>query len=343
MASKIPQSKQIIKNKNQPSVKCHDCNKNVTAVKFPGLSCCICKKFYHGACVELSNETLETIRDSGVDWTCLPCRPKNTLRKSLVLTKPATHSQMNSSSHDKSGSHEGNVDHSKVTADLIGLKSTVDAMQSSIQFFSDKFDDFKAQLDVIEELLSRVTFLESKTAALEEKVLNLTDRFNTLEANSNDRDLILCGIPEIENDQFSTADLVIDFLKASNSPKISPNDIKCAFRVKSKSAPPTTRNAKKPPKILVKFHSSKKRDSIKFAIRSLKNQTKLLPFYNHNIDFYAADHLTPNLNQLLYTAKDVAASKNCFRVWVSNSSILVKKTSTSKPIYVRNFDDLNKI
>jgi hypothetical protein len=286
---------------------------------------------------------LETIRDSEADWTCLPCRPKNTLRKSLVLTKPATHSQLNSSSHDKSGNHEGNVDHSKVTADLMGLKSTVDAMQSSIQFFSDKFDDFKAQLDVIEELLSRVSFLENKTAALEEKVVSLTDRFNTLEANCNDRDLVLCGIPEMENDRLSTSDLVLEFLKASNSPIIYKKDIKCAFRIKPKSSPSTSRNAKKPPKILVKFHSSKKRDSIKFAIRSLKSQTKLLSFYNNDIDFYAADHLTSNLNQLLYTAKDVAASKNCFRVWVSNSSILVKKTATSKPIYIRNFDDLNMI
>jgi hypothetical protein len=279
---------------------------------------------------------LVTLNQSEADWSCTICRSKPSKgRKSIVLTSAPN--------PNNSATQENSADHLNTSTDLTSIKSSVSSMQSSIQFFSDKFDEFKVQLDNFEALIARVDLLEKTVGDLQKTVDGLTVKLNGLEQNNNERDLVLCGIPEVENDQRSTTDLVLDFFAVANTPAVSRLDIRTAFRIKSQQTANTLANARKPAKILVKFHSSKIRDAIKNAIRSLKNEQRCLAFCNQNVDFYAADHLTPFFNQLFYSAKDVADNKRCYKVWVCNSNILVKKTASSVPIIVRNFNDLNKI
>lgn len=69
------------------------------------------------------------------------------------------------------------------------------------------------------------------------------------------------------------------------TPTVYKADIKAAFRIPHGCNGDT----RKSPDILVKFHSSTVRDSVKSAIFKLKNETPFLSLYNEDVDFYAVD------------------------------------------------------
>jgi predicted nuclease with TOPRIM domain len=107
------------------------------------------------------------------------------------------------------------------------MKSTLSSLQDSLEFFSNKFDEFRSQLNGLEALYSRVEKLETNNAQLEKNVAYLTDRLHNLEQSSCNKDLICCGIPEVENEETSTTDLVINLLDITQN-AVSKNDIKSA-------------------------------------------------------------------------------------------------------------------
>lgn len=208
-----------------------------------------------------------------------------------------------------------------------------------------KFDDFKVQLDNLESLLSRVTELEKSNASLQENVETLTDKVNKLEQDSFAKDLVLCGIPEIENDEMTIEKLVSTFLAEFNIRDISSRDIKQSRRIIPKTARGNDSNSsrKQPPKIIVSFHFCQKRDLVKSVIRSSKRDYPTISFYNRNINYYAADYLTHSNNQLFYAAKDFARENNYSRVWVSTGNIMLKKNNTSSPLIIRGVNDILKL
>jgi hypothetical protein len=152
---------------------------------------------------------------------------------------------------------------------------------------SDHQCNYKMELDLdsIIASFSRITFLEKMVADLQETVTVLTEKVSLLEENSRDRELILGGIPEKENGKVSTIDVVLYFLGMVGIPTVSKADIKAALRIPHGC----NRDTRKSPDILVKFHSSTVRDSVKSAIFKLKNETPFLSLYNEDVDFYAVD------------------------------------------------------
>lgn len=58
---------------------CGDCKKNVTPKQNPGISCVVCKKFYHFACVKLSKEKIDSIEKNKLSWTCKKCNRSSTI------------------------------------------------------------------------------------------------------------------------------------------------------------------------------------------------------------------------------------------------------------------------
>lgn len=349
------------------------CKKNITTIKFPGLSCYHCKLYFHGSCIGLTNDVLASLLSSDADWSCTTCKPKTNGRRSIIIppgvpgkspnssrngtasvNKPVSRKSgipiRNSTStpHDNQNPLEMSgsmADINKLSLDMASMKSTVSTFQQSMEFFSNKFDDFKIQLDNMESLLARVTELERNNASLQEDVEMLTDKVNKLEEDSFAKDLVLCGIPVLESDELSTKDLVSAFLDEFNLCDIAPHHIKHAKRIVPKTTRANDSNTSRniPPKILVKFHSSQQKEIVKNAVRSSKRDFPTMSFLNRNINYYAADYLTPSNNKLFYAAKDFARENNYSRVWVSNCNIMLKKTSSSPPIVVRSLSDISKL
>lgn len=334
-----------ITERNPP--KCNICKKNITQIKFPGLNCYMCKNYFHGRCVDLNNDILSSLLLSEASWPCPRCKPKATGRRSIIIS-PANPSQNNSTvlspNHSTVGHPQQNSgDLDSIKSDISSMKSTIGSFQESLDFFSNKFDEFKSQLDIMESILTRVAELEKNNADLQENVELLNEKLNKLEQNAHCNDLILCGIPELENDNLSIVKLILNFLTEMNLCDVSPSDIKYAKRFSPRANQPPRASQPRPRKIRVKFSSEHLRDLVKSTIRSKKRETRTILFYNINVDFYAADYLTPFNNQLLNNARDFAQQNHFFKVWVSNHNVMLKKTSSSSPIIVRNNSDILKL
>jgi hypothetical protein len=256
-------------------------------------------------------------------------------------------SQASTSQHNASIAQDSRADGhgtemSKISTDVTSMKSTLTSFQESLDFFSTKFDDFKTQLDAFESVLRRVAELEKNNADLMEKVETLTEKTNKLEQNSFSNDLVLCGIPEVERDDTTTDIVVCDFLREIGVSDVSPNDIKFARRINPAAAARGSSNSSRhrPPKILARFYSEQTRDYVKFKIRAMKRRSPTIKFADSNINYYAADFLSPFNSQLFNNAKDFAKQQKFFSVWISNGNILLKKSNNSQPIIISSVKDI---
>jgi hypothetical protein len=108
------------------------------------------------------------------------------------------------------------------------MSITLSLLWHYLEFFSKKFDEFRSQLESLEALCTRVEKLEINNTQLQENAASLADRLNNLEQSNCNMDLILCGLPELENEEMSTTDLVINFLDTTQI--AVKNDIKSARR-----------------------------------------------------------------------------------------------------------------
>lgn len=330
--------------------KCEKCKKNVTQIKFPGLSCLSCKNYFHASCVGISDIDLQGLVNSEASWHCTVCRSKSTGRRSIIIppkqnktpNNKTLNNSINGSWADQVASDESETVNqsniSKVLSDLSHLKSSFTSFQESVNYFSEEIDSFKTQIGNVESLLSRVMELEKSNNDLTEKTNILTDKVNRLEQASLAKDLILCGVPLLENDNYSLYHLTTDFLNTFNGVSVRLEDLSLAVRLGPASS--NSRAPTKPPKVLVKFHSTKLRDSIKHFVRNCKKTSRTVKFNSKDVDFYVAENLTPYYNQLLYSVKDYARNNNFFKAWVSNSVILLKKTKDSVPVKIRSLSDL---
>jgi hypothetical protein len=330
------------------------------------LSCYECNRYYHASCAKLSNDVLSGLLSSGAIWSCSKCKSKTKKRKSIIIqldnstdqpkqvTQPKPRSSLLNQSGSSSNQRESpnaSDDHvaeiAKITSDVTSMKSSLVSFQESMDFFSSKFDDFKSQLDLLESVLARVTELENTNASLQQKVEILTEKVNKHEQDSFSNDLVLCGIPETERDDITTDIVVCDFLRTIGVMDITPNDIKFARRINPRSNPGSSNNSNspryKPPKILARFYSEQARDYVKFKIRSKKKSSPTISFADKRVNYYAADFLSSFNNHLFNNAKDFAKQHKYFKVWISNGSILLKKTSNSQPIIVRSVSDILNI
>jgi hypothetical protein len=287
---------------------------------------------------------LNGLSESGALWSCPSCKRKPAGRKSIIIAPRrsinTSISDLNTSS-TCSVSNTHPIDTKLLTSEVSNIKLSIENFKETVQFFSDKFDEFNVQLKDFETLLSRVEVLENQNMKLQEDVSSLTARVHYLEQSSCSKDLILCGIPELENDSLTTVDLVADFIAATNIDDYGKNDIKSAKRIIPKNS--STNSQKKPNKILVKFHSTKARHHIKSEIRLLKRNSRTIKFHSQDVDFYAADYLTPYFNQLLYNVRDFARQNSFWRVWVSDANIMLRKQKTSFPITIKCLADLHKL
>lgn len=295
-------------------------------------------------------ETLNGLIESEADWTCQACKskPGSSKRRSVIITAldSSISSENQSANLNNPQSTDSNVlsNSSKLLEDVSRLKSTVASFETSIKLFSTNFEDLKNKLKNLESTILRVAELETKTKRLSETVDKLENQVNMLEQKSHATDLVFCGIPVFETDDYQLTDLVVDFVNGMAPRKISGQIIKSARRIiPNHSARSSTKGFHRPNKIVVSFYTQEAKDYVKNSVRAKKKSTKTTTLHNTQINFYVADFLTPYFNKLLYSTNDLARESNFARVWVSNSTILLKRSDTDSPIAIRNYGDLEKL
>lgn len=287
-------------------------------------------------------ETLNGLIESQADWTCQTCKskPGSSSRRSVIINAldSSISAENPSPSNSQSTDSANTLNSNRLLTEVAELRSTVASFEAS-------FEDFKNKLVNLESTILRVAELETKNKELSTTMDKLENQVNLLEQKSHATDLVFCGIPVFETDEYPLTDLVVDFVNGMAPRKISGHIIKSARRI-IPNHPPARSSAKgfhRPNKIVVSFYTQEAKDFVKNCVRTKKKSTKTTTLHNTQINFYVADFLTPYFNKLLYSTNDFAREFNFARVWVSNSTILLKRTDTDSPIAIRNYCDLEKL
>lgn len=370
----------VTKSNSKPPVtnshgkKCDICNTNVTARRYPGMSCFNCNRYFHSKCVSVSNVDLQILLNTGANWPCPKCKPKISRRSNIL--PPPTHNDngINTSTQNSSrastnlnfvpppadksltesptsnqSSTRTNLSNSPNIAELISnVKSLLDfktSTENDLSYYSEKFDEIKPYTDKITNLTKRIEKLEKDNSAFKATIDKLESKIAYIEQQENSSDLILTGIPDLEaNYHVSTEKLVLDFSKTVDFP-LKPQDLKSCSRLHQihNEKEQTSNQNKIPAKILLKFESDKTRNNFKDKIRNQKRINKFLEFKNQRIDYYVCDHLTKHYNDVLLAARSFAKVNRFRFVWVNESRILIKKDSSTPTLWIRSIKDLHDI
>lgn len=317
-------------------VKCAKCLKTVTK-KTPGIQCSKCSKWMHGECTSISEEQLNVLYNTdSIDWKCRGCtgtaKPK---RVSCILPDADT--------EDASSSSE--LQYNTLTRKIISdirqeLREVVQQeLQSTLQFFSDKVDEYQEKLNQFETTMKHY---DNQIKDMKNNLKNYALKYDALEQKMNviQQSLIvnnveICGIYE------QSSDNIMEIVKKV-AIKIDqdPNDILKAYR--KKTARPNNGNDSSPSPIIISL-----KDGCKEAwLQSSKNinvSCQDLGLLKGN-KIYLRESLTPATAYLLWKSKTELKKTNLYKfVWCKNGVILSRKHETDKIHHIRSSKDIERL
>lgn len=147
------------------SKSCQKCKKNVTAARFPGISCVGCEKPYHWNCAEISDSTKESIVKNKLSWTCKTCKRRSTIFVPTLSTSSGSASTVGTS--QQVGPSTTNS--SELLNKINRLEELLNAAITRIDTLETQLSSKSSQLETVATEIQR---LESTSAAVEK---HLTD------------------------------------------------------------------------------------------------------------------------------------------------------------------------
>lgn len=342
----VKPAKTTLNNASNDKNKCQLCPLTVTGKMRPGLSCCHCNKLFHASCLEIAVDSLQSLKSIDVNWACKNCKMKS--RRSTIFV-PSSPDNLTRENSTEQTNQSNNPVPPTMRENLAKLQEFQTTAETSLQFFSNQLEDVLSEIVKLKESVEKLDKLTKENESHKNTIKLLESKLATIEQHQNDCDLIITGIPEMEKACNSTTQSLVKQFSDHIGYQLDDAEIKFCNRLphldrveklpSTSSAVPTRR----PAKILVKFHSTIQKESLKRHIRTYKKSHKTVKFKESVVNYYACDHLSKNLNNLFNAAKSTATTKNYNYVWVSESKILVKKCNNSPVITIKTLEDLNKI
>lgn len=209
---------------------------------------------------------------------------------------------------------------------LMTLHATVEKIEKSVQFLSDKYDDFNKTIvkqdKEIGDLRRRLEVVEKSHTP--STISKLQQEINELDQYSRRQNMEIHGlIPHVGEN------LLVELNKIASQlelPELRENDLEGLHRLPIKE--------NKDPVIIVRFSTRKLKASWFEKRQMLRQKLPELKFF---------DNLTTTNRHLLWLAKGTAKEKNYMFAWASQGTVLVKKQPNGRIIKIRCEDDLNKI
>lgn len=219
-------------------------------------------------------------------------------------------------------------------------KTYVASIQKSVDFLSEDHHDAK---EFREKTLQELGKLSRKLAEISSKADNMAAAIDDLQKNSFQYVKIV-GIPNLQEDHKSaeaTAELCVKFFHAIGATGVTANDIDIAHRVSTRRS---DGHHAKP--IVCKFVRRLAREEVMKRRRDISKVNPatlgLSPEFNMD-DIRIYEHLTPNLQQLLFEANKLKTSHHFQFIWVKNLDILARKTSSSQVFKLKCIADLDRL
>lgn len=321
--------------------KCAKCNKVVTK-KNPGILCGRCNKWMHGECVSLSHEQLTTLHATEADWKCRACSGSSKQKRiSIILPDPEEDDVTDTDSITAGASIDPNSQ--KMLTTVLStirheIRETIqEELKRTLQFYSDKMDDFQIKIDNYEE---KIKLVENQCKDLNNKYTNMKNnlesiqiKLNTLEQEKIENTLEISGIPKEEQENLT--EIVKKIGSVINQDN---NDIKKIYRKESKGLASRKRHAS----VVVLTLREGCRDRWLEAAKSCTITPRVLGRDGEG-RIYLREALTPATAYLLWKTKSELKDTNLVQfVWCKRGNILIRKSENEKIHSIRSESDVEK-
>lgn len=312
------------------SDECRACEQQLANGAY--LTCTDCQSHYHvGNCSGVGERAFKKKNDAAKkSWKCEAC-------KQTALSPVATRS---GDEPEISITNELSEIHRKLSTllemkskvdSLEIIKSTVHAIENSMQEMSKKYDEVVAQMKLqhtdISDLRKRMERLEEKVK--EQEVEQLRKQVNDLEQYSRRMNLEVHGLPQHTDENL--LDKLNVLATELDLPQLSETDIEAVHRLPSK---PKESGAVRAAPILVRFSSRVTKEAWLEKKRKLK-QAKSKIFFNEN--------LTAQNKALFWQMRTKAKEKEYQFTWHRNGRLFVSRGPRDKVIRISTVNDLDRI
>lgn len=299
---------------------CGTCSKSFTKNQLK-INCVDCKTNFHGTCVKISKQDIETMSIDGTVWRCDPCSSER--RRSLRLEVQATEGALTLE------------DIMKAINDLAGeQKRNSVEFNTSYELLNTKIDEstsaMKEQSEKIDQYLKQIESLTIENKSLKEKVKMLENKLDDAEQYSRTNCIEIQGVP-------TKPDSVMDSVKNVGQAlgiEITETMIDACHLLAKQT------NSDTPPGIIVKF--VRRFDAENFLIKRRQKRDFSTRHLGLPTDkpVYINESLTAARRKLLSAARDLKRRQGCKWVWVRGGKILLRKEENGPVSVIRCQDDL---
>ncbi|KAH7945544.1 hypothetical protein HPB49_012180 [Dermacentor silvarum] len=209
---------------------------------------------------------------------------------------------------------------------VLGMKQTIDSIESSVQMLSDKYDEFATRLNkqdqAINNLQKKVTEIEAGNAR--EEMPRLKKELNELQQYSRRQNLEVHGIQVITNENLLA--VVNSVGESLGLQELTDSDIDSIHRLPSRP--------NRVPPIIIRFATRKMKEQWKAKAKLLRERESDVRFF---------ENLTPLNKKLLYLARAKAVEIGYEFVWEHRGTVLTRKKPGNSAIKISTESDLEKM
>lgn len=281
-------------------MNCLKCSENI--ITNDEIVCSKCKIRTHYYCQGINeNEFTRMSNNTKKKWACIECKHKLTTNKE---------------------SYQANKD-----------KVTLENLVDSVQFMSNKFDNFNT---TVNKILGEMKKLGTQIKILTENNEKLTSKVNLLEVKIDDSEqkyfnkaVEIVGIPVSPNEDCKS--IIKEISQKLN--------IKCNAR----NAYRVSTHQKSDMNIIAWLSTKEEKNQLVSASKKNKCTAKQIREIWPSTRFYVNDHLTKFRRILWGKSKTVAREKGFKFVWTKDADILVRKNEHTKVYRIKNEKDLENL
>ncbi|XP_077564066.1 uncharacterized protein LOC144179549 [Haemaphysalis longicornis] len=281
------------------------------------IKCSDCSSKYHtGKCAGVSDTTIkskgEPYRNA---WRCAVCR------RSKSRPQPPEKPSFDPDTQDIRTWLKSI--HEKLEY-LMPLKETVESIEDSVQFMSERYDELLTRTERNEQEVRDLKRRLEKVEAQDDELVQMRREVDDLEWRSRRLNLEFHGIQTAENE-----DLVSEINKLAAKiklPLLDKNDIVAIHRLPSKKD--------KIPGVICRFAKQTDRDMW------WQNRKKLSDAHE---DLFLLENLTKRTRTLLFETKVWAKANNFKYVWHHNNKVLMRKVGGDPVVVVTNACDRDRL
>lgn len=311
------------------SEKCKVCSRGINA-RHVKVQCKDCQAFFHGSCVNMSEEDVKFLEEQNDLWRCDNC--KKTRRASMKLESTIDEARVSNEDLVKilgEMQTESRKQFERLEAEL---GKSVENCHDHIKELSAKFDEQSKIIKAYEEKFDAII---QENVNLKKKVKTLETQLDDLEQYSRVNCLELNGIPETKNENVCD---VIKVVGTALGMQINEDMIDACHRM-------GTKQEGRKRGIIVKFT----RRSVKEEM--LQKRKVKRNFNTHDLNFkdtqadvvYINESLSPARRRILNAARALKREKGYTFVWVKNGRIFLRKNEGDPVVVATTLEQITSL